>query len=224
MWCIPPEQDGAFVARMEQVLDVYARPRDPRRPVVCMDEQPYQLLSETRTPLPTRPGKEAVVDHEYVREGTCTVWMFAEPLGGWRDVRVTGRRTAVDWAEQMRALADAPRFAAAGRITVVCDNLNTHDPGSLHEAFAPAEAKRIMDRLDLVFTPKHGSWLNIAECELSVLTRQSLGDRLADEATVAGRASAWSRERNADQTGVDWHFTTADARTRLKRLYPKIET
>ena len=212
------------MARMEQVLDVYARPYDPHRPVVCMDEQPYQLLSETRTPRPTAPGRPRTVDHEYVREGTCTVWMFAEPLGGWRDVRVTGRRAAVDWAEQMRSLADAPRFAAAERIPVVCDNLNTHDPGSLYEAFAPAEAKRVMDRLDLVFTPKHGSWLNVAECELSVLTRQSLGDRLADEAIVAGRAAAWSRQRNADQTGVDWHFATADARTKLKRLYPKIET
>ena len=221
---MPPEQDGAFVAGMERVLDVYARPCDPQRPVVCMDEQPCRLLSETRAPRPTAPGRPRAVDHEYVREGTCTVWMFAEPLGGWRDVRVTGRRAAADRAERMRALADAPRFAAAGRITVVCDNLDTHDPGSLCEAFAPAEAKRIMDRLDLVFTPKHGSWLNIAECELSVPTRQSLGDRLADAATVACRAAAWTRERNADQTGVDWHFTTADARTKLKRLYPKVET
>lgn len=224
MWCIPPEQDGAFVARMEQVLDVYARPYEARFPVVCMDEQPFQLLSETRLPLPAKPGRKQVADYEYTREGTCTVWMFVEPLGCWRDVSVTGHRKAIDWAEQIRAVVDAPRYAEAERITLVCDNLNTHDFGSLYTAFGPVEAKRLMDRLDLVFTPKHGSWLNIAETELSVLTRQSLDDRLATQAAVSERATAWADERNRRQIGVNWQFTTADARTRLKRLYPKIET
>ena len=224
MWCIPPEQDGAFVARMERVLDVHARPYDARRLVVCMDEQPCQLLSEARAPLPARPGKEAVVDHEYVREGSCTVWMFVEPLAGWRTVPVTGRRTAADWAERVRALVDEPRHAGAERITLVCDNLNTHDFGSLYAAFDAPEAKRVMDRLELVFTPKHGSWLNIAESELSVLTRQSLGDRLGSEAAVAARAAPWARDRNRRQTGVDWQFTAADARIKLRRLYPKIKT
>lgn len=224
MWCIPPEQDGAFVARMEQVLEVYARPYDPRYPVVCMDEQPFQLLSETRSPMPMGPGRGRVVDYEYTRQGICTVWMFVEPLGCWRDVQVTSHRTAVDWAEQVRALVDAPRYRKAKWITLVCDNLNTHDFGSLYTAFEPAEAKRIMDRLDLVFTPKHGSWLNIAESELSVLTRQSLNDRLETESAVRKRTTPWTHERNKMQVGVDWQFTTADARTKLKRLYPKIKT
>ena len=195
MWCIPPQQDAAFVARMERVPDVYSRPYDARFPVVCMDEQPCQLLSETRP-----------------------------PLAGWRDVPVTGRRTAADWAMRVRALADEPRHADAERIMLVCDNLNTHDFGSLYAAFDPVEAKRIMDRLELVFTPKHGSWLNIAESELSVLARQSLADRLGSEAAVAARATPWARDRNRRQTGVDWQFTTDDARTKLKRLYPKVRT
>lgn len=224
MWCIPPEQDGAFVARMEQVLDVYSRPYNPRFPVVCMDEQPFQLLSESRRSMPMGPGRSRVVDYEYTREGTCTVWMFVEALACWRDVRVTSQRTAVDWAEQVRSLVDAPRYAHAERVVLVCDNLNTHDFGSLYAAFDAAEAKRIMDRLELVFTPKHGSWLNVAESELSVLSRQSLDDRLASEAAVAERAIPWAQQRTANQIGVDWQFTTADARTKLKRLYPKIET
>lgn len=224
MWCIPPEQDGAFVARMEQVLEVYARPYDPLYPVVCMDEQPYQLLSETREPLPMGPGHPERVDHEYTREGTCDVWMFVEPLGGWRDVRVTTHRKAVDWAEQIRLLVDHPHFAGAKRITLVLDNLNTHDFGSLYTAFDPLEAKRLRDRLELVFTPKHGSWLNIAESELSVLTRQSLSDRLANAAAVEHRTTPWAMERNAKQIGVDWQFTTDKARIKLKHLYPKIKT
>jgi hypothetical protein len=224
MWCIPPRQNGQFVARMEQVLDVYSRPYDEKRPVVCMDEQPVQLTSESRTPIPMAPGRIAKDDNEYVREGTCVVWMFVEPLGGWRTVPVSNRRTAVNWAHRMRDLVDNPRFASAEKITVVLDNLNTHDIGSLYEAFAPAEAKRIADKLELVFTPKHGSWLNIAECELSVLTRQSLSDRLESESKVRSRAKSWSQERNESQTGVDWQFTTDKARTKLKRLYPNIET
>lgn len=224
MWCIPPEQNGAFVARMEKVLDVYARPFDPLRPVVCMDEQPIQLHSETREPLPMKPGRPARLDYEYTREGTCNVWMFVEPLGCWRDVRVTSHRTAIDWAQQIQALVDTPRYADAVRITLICDNLNTHDAGSLYQAFDPVEAKRIMDRLEIVFTPKHGSWLNIAESELSVLTRQALGDRLENESTVASRTQPWTTNRNETQIGVDWQFTTTDARVKLKRLYPKVKT
>ena len=219
MWCMPAEQDGAFVARMEQVLEVYARLYEARFPVVCMDEQPFQLLSERRRPVSLGARRGRLVDYEYVREGSCTVWMFVDPLGCWREVRVTPRRTAVEWAEQIRALVDAPRYAQAERIVLVCDNLNTHDVGSLYTAFEPSEAKRIMDRLELVYTPKHGSWLNIAELELSVLSRQSLSDRLGSEAAVAERARPWAQERNRKQIGVDWQFTTQDARTKLKRLY-----
>jgi hypothetical protein len=224
MWCIPPDQNGQFVARMEQVLDVYSRPYDPLRPLVCMDEQPVQLTSESRTPIPASPGQPAKVDYEYVRKGSCVAWMFVEPLGCWRDVRVTSRRTAVDWAHQMRSLVDDPRFANAELITVVCDNLNTHDPGSLYEAFPPEEAKRIADKLELIFTPKHGSWLNIAESELSVLTRQSLADRVGSQDEVTARVQPWNESRNEEQIGVNWQFQTDNARTKLRHLYPKIET
>ena len=223
MWCIPPEQDAAFVCQMEQVLEVYKRPYDPRRPVVCMDEQPKQLISETRRPIPAASGRPERVDYEYVREGTCTIWMFVEPLGGWRDVRVTETKTAVDWAEQVRRLVDDPRYAQAERITLVSDNLNTHGLASLYKAFEPAEALRIARKLELVHTPKHGSWLNVAESELSVLTRQCLSCRIAALLEVAKQAEAWGVRRNRKQVGVDWQFTTEDARIKLKHLYPKIK-
>ncbi len=222
MWCIPPEQDAAFVCQMEQVLEVYKRPYDPRRPVVCMDEQPKQLISETRRPVPAAPGRPERVDYEYAREGTCTIWMFVEPLGGWRNVRVSETKTAVDWAEQVRLLVDDPRCAEAERITLACDNLNTHGLASLYKAFEPAEALRIARRLELVHTPKHGSWLNVAESELSVLTRQCLGRRIAKLRVVAEQATAWGVHRNRKQVGVDWQFTTEDSRIKLKHLYPKI--
>lgn len=224
MWCIPPEQDGQFVARMEHVLEVYRRPKNLRRPVVCMDEQPYQLISESRQSIPMGKGQPKRIDHEYVREGTCAVWMFVEPLGCWRDVQVTPRRTMVDWAKQVRRIVDHPRHAKTDLITLVCDNLNTHDLGSLYEAFEPAEAMRLARRLELVFTPKHGSWLNMAEPELSVLTRQSLGDRIGCVEEVADRAVAWAAERNAKQVGIDWQLSTEDARIKLKKLYPNIKT
>jgi hypothetical protein len=223
MWCIPPEQDAAFVCHMEQVLQVYQRPYDPRFPVVCMDEQPKQLIAEVSAALPAAPGQPARVDYEYVREGVCVVWMFVEPLGGWRDVRVTDTKTAVDWAHQVRDLVDAPRYAGAERITLVCDNLNTHGLASLYQAFEPAEALRLARKLELVYTPRHGSWLNVAECELSVLTRQSLDRRISARHEVAAEAAAWNADRNARQIGVDWHFTTDKARTKLKHLYPKIK-
>lgn len=221
MWCIPPDQDAAFVAQMELVLQVYARPPDPGRPVVCMDEQPRQLIRESRRPVVASGGVRRV-DHEYIREGVCHVWMFNEPLGAWRDVRVSERRTAIDWAHQVKALVDDPRYADAQRITLVCDQLNTHALGSLYRAFEPAEAWRIAHKLELVHTPKHGSWLNIAECELSVLTRQCLSERLADVPTIRRRAQPWSAQRNDRQIGVDWQLTTDDARIKLKRLYPKV--
>ncbi len=222
MWCIPPEHDAAFVAHMEQVLEVYKRPYDAKHPVVCMDEQPKQLIAETRKSVPAAPGQASREDYEYVREGVCNVWMFVEPLGGWRDVRITASKTAVDWAQQVRCVVDDPHFCGAERITLVCDNLNTHTLAALYQAFAPAEALRIAKKLDLVHTPKHGSWLNVAECELSVLTRQCLDRRIAEQKTIAAEAQAWSEERNNGQVGVDWHFTTADARIKLKRLYPNI--
>lgn len=206
---------------MEQVLQVYSRPHDPRHPVICMDEQPKQLIRESREPITTSTGDRRV-DHEYIREGVCNVWMFVEPLGGWRDVRVSAQRTAIDWAQQVQALVDDSRYVEAEKITLVCDNLNTHRRASLYEAFDPAEALRLANRIELVHTPKHGSWLNIAECELSVLSRQCLNRRLPDRLRIAAESRAWTAARNDRQTGVDWHFTTAQARRKLKRLYPKI--
>ena len=221
MWCIPPDQDAAFVAQMEQILQVYARPYDPLHPVVCMDEQPKQLIGETRLPIIASDGTQRI-DHEYVREGVCCVWMFNEPLGSWREVRVSNRRTAIDWACQVKALVDDPRYVDAERITLVCDQLNTHALSSLYQAFDPIEALRIANRIELVHTPKHGSWLNIAECELSVLSRQSLGRRMNQIAMIEQQAYAWATARNESQTSVDWRFTTEHARIKLKRLYPKI--
>lgn len=223
MWCIPPKQDAAFVCQMEQVLEVYKRPYDPKRPVVCMDEQPKQLIAESRFPVTVAPGQPAHVDYEYVRQGVCVVWMFVEALAGWRDVLVSATKTAVDWAQQVRALVDHPRYAEAERITLVCDNLNTHTLAALYQAFGPAEALRLARKLEVVHTPKHGSWLNVAESELSVLTRQSLGRRIGTQGEVAAEASAWKERRNDKQIGVEWQFTTEDARIKLKNLYPKVK-
>lgn len=222
MWCIPPEQDAAFVCQMEQVLEVYKRPYDPKRPVVCMDEQSKQLISETRRGVPAVPGQPARIDYEYVREGVCNIWIFVEPLGGWRTADATGTRTAVDWARHVQRLVDDPRFKMAERITLVCDNLNTHNLASLYRAFQPAEALRLARKLELVHTPKHGSWLNVAESELSVLSRQCLQRRIAKQEKAATEVRAWSTQRNARQAGVDWHFTSDDARIKLKHLYPKV--
>lgn len=223
MWCIPPEQNAAFVAAMEQVLAVYHRPYDPRFPVVNMDEQPFQLISESRSPLPMQPGQTQKFDYEYVREGSCNIWMFVEALSGWRDVTVTATKTAVDWAHYIQKLVNHPRFARAERITLVCDNLNTHTLAALYQAFPPEEAFRIASRIEIVYTPKHGSWLNLAEPELSVLTRQCFTDRVGDPSEVARRCTAWTTDRNHRQKGIDWQFTNDKARIKLKRLYPKIE-
>lgn len=208
---------------MEQVLEVYCRAYDARHPVICMDEQPKQLIDEARAPVVARPGVAAKEDFEYVRRGVCVVWMLVEPLAGWRTAPVTERRTAVDWAQQVKAMVDAPRYARAERITLVCDNLNTHRLASLYEAFPAEEALRLAKKLELVHSPKHGSWLNMAEPELSVLTRQCLGRRIDDMKPVAGLAEQWAKARNQRQTGIDWQFRTAKARTKLKYLYPKIE-
>jgi hypothetical protein len=224
MWCIPPREDAAFVCQMEQVLELYQRAYDPRFPVVNMDEQHKQLIVEMQQPIPASPGCPARVDYEYVRQGSCVIWMFVEGLAGWRDVRVSAARTAVDWAQQVRALVDQPRYAAAERITLVCDNLNTHTLASLYQAFEPDEALRIAQRLEIMHTPKHGSWLNIAESELSALTRQCLDRRIPEQTTVADESRLWTDRRNAAQIGVDWQFRTDNARTKLKRLYPKIQT
>jgi hypothetical protein len=223
MWCIPPKADAAFVAAMEQVLTVYHRPYDPLYPVVCMDEQPIQLLSHSRVPLPMRPGSEAKIDYEYTREGMCNAFLFIEPLGHWREVHISATKTAIDWARFVKWLVEHPRFAGAERITLVCDNLNTHCLGSLYAAFEPAEAFRLASKLEIVHTPKHGSWLNMAEPELSVMTRQCFGDRVSSQAEATRRITAWQTDRNERQTGIDWQFSTDKARIKLKRLYPKIE-
>jgi hypothetical protein len=224
MWCIPPGEDAAFVAQMEQVLDVYQRPYDRKYPVINMDEQHKQLIEETQKPIAAAPGKVARMDYEYVRKGSCVAWMFVEPLAGWRTVSVSAHRTAEDWARQVQRVVDDPRYARAKRITLVSDNLNTHSVASFYQAFPPEEALRLARKLELVHTPKHGSWLNMAEAELSVLTRQCLGRRIADQSEVASEAAAWTAYRNTQQKGVDWRFTTDKARIKLKYLYPKLKT
>jgi transposase len=221
-WCIPPQANARFVYHMEDVLDVYKRPADPKRPLVCLDESPEQLVSETRQPLPIKPGRPTRYDYEYRREGVANTFMFFAPLLNWRHVKITDRRTKTDWAECMRELVDV-HFPDAERITVVLDQLNTHDPSALYEVFAPAEAKRILDRLELHRTPKHGSWLNMAEIELSVLNRQCLNRCIPDKATLAQETAAWATRRNSTDATVNWQFTTDDARIKLKRLYPSID-
>jgi len=207
---------------MEDVLAVYARPYDPEKPVVCMDEKPYQLLDHAREPLPMRPGSTEKVDNEYERNGTCSIFIFTEPLGGWREAEALPRRTKIDWAHQVKWLLD-DQYPSAEKVVLVMDNLNTHTISSLYEAFPPDEAFRLAQRLEVHFTPKHGSWLNIAECELSALAAQCLGHRrIADIETLNAELRAWHTRRNSTQKGVDWQFTTEDARIKLKRLYPII--
>jgi len=218
-WCIPPEPSGEFVCHMEDVLEVYTRPEGPQHPLVCMDELSQQLVSETRVPLPLEPGHPRRYDYEYRREGVCNMFMVFAPLLGQRWVTVTAQRTYQDWAHLMRDLVDV-RFPDAERITLVLDNLNTHVGGALYETFEPAEAKRILDKLEFHYTPKHGSWLNMAEIELRVLNGQCLDRRLGSVRVVKQETVAWETERNADQATVNWRFTTADARIKLKRLYP----
>ena len=205
---------------MEDVLEVYSRPYNPERPVICMDEKPYQLLDHLREPLPMKPGSIEKIDSEYKREGTCSIFIFTEPLGGWREAEALPRRTKMDWADQTKWLLDE-QYPEAKKVVLVMDNLNTHAISSLYERFTPEEAFRLAQRLEIHFTPKHGSWLNIAECELSALAAQCLGNRrIADINTLNAELSAWHTRRNGTQKGVDWQFTTDDARIKLKRLYP----
>ncbi len=207
---------------MEDVLSVYERPYDPAAPVVCMDEQPVQLIQETRQPIPAAPGRPARTDYEYKRNGTANIFMFTEPLAGRRDVTVTERRTKVDWAFRVRDLLDGP-YAGMLKVTLVMDNLNTHTPGSLYEAFPPAEAHRLTERLDIHYTPKHGSWLNIAENELSALTRQCLSRRIGTIQDLREQVAAWEGRRNAATVRVNWRFTIDRAREKLHRVYPQIK-
>jgi transposase len=206
---------------MEDVLEVYQRPYDPQRPLVCFDEGTKQQVKETRLPLLTKPGQLAKYDYEYERNGTSNLFMFCAPLEAWRQVKVTDRRTMIDWAHCMRDLVDV-HFPAAATIVVVMDNLNTHKLATLYEAFPPAEARRIAEKLEIHYTPKHGSWLNMAEIELSVLSRQCLNRRLPDQPTLQHEIAAWESQRNDAASTVNWRFTTADARIKLKRLYPTI--
>jgi hypothetical protein len=205
---------------MEDILEVYARPYDPRFPVICMDEASKQLVGEVRTPLPRRPGDPLRIDSEYVRRGTCNLFMFCEPLRGWRHVRVTERRTKVDWAYAMRDFLQE-FYPEAEKITLVMDNLNTHTPSSFYEAFDPQVARGLTERLEIHYTPKHGSWLNIAECEFSVLQRQCLDRRIENAAVLGHEVNAWQAARNVVDSTVNWQFTTADSRVKLRRLYPE---
>ena len=223
MWCIPPEKNAEFVCCMENVLETYRQPYSADEPVICMDEVSVQLIGETRQEIPMAPGEPVRCDYEYERKGTANIFMVCEPLKGFRQVTVTERRTRMDWAKLIREVVDVI-YPHAKRIKLVMDNLNTHGFASLYEAFEPAEARRIMKRLDIIHTPKHGSWLNMAEIELSVLTRQCLSRRMGDIVELKSEVTAWRSDRNQSQTGVDWQFTAEDARIKLKRLYPKVQS
>lgn len=221
-WVIPPEGDGEFVASMEQILETYAQPYDAHCPVVCMDEQPIQLLKETRVPVRATKDHPRRVDYEYERAGTASIFMFCEPLAGWRQVTVREQRTKIDWA---REVADLLRthYGSAEKVILVSDNLNTHTMGAFYEAFPPEEARAIVRRLEFRHTPKHGSWLNIAENELSSMTRQCVtGRRFATIELLRSETAAWHTASNAKQRGVDWQFKINDARRKLKSVYPKI--
>jgi hypothetical protein len=219
---IPPEQHAEFVWRMEDVLAVYTRPYDPRQPVICMDEVSKQILREVREPLPMRPGQVRREDVEYARAGVLNLFLFCEPLRGWRSVAVTARRTKLDWAEQIQQLVDVD-YPEAERIVLVMDNLNTHTPAALYERFPAAEAYRLASKLEIHYTPKHGSWLNMAEIELSVLSRQCLDRRVPDRTFLEQEVAAWVVARNANGAPIDWRFTTDDARIKLHRLYPSFD-
>jgi hypothetical protein len=222
-WVIPPETDAEFVACMEEVLDTYEEPYNSDYPVVCMDEQPVQLHKETRTPIPATKNHSRRVDYEYERCGTASLFMFTEPLAGWRQVNVRPKRTKVDWALEMESLLTT-RYKNATKIILVCDNLNTHTKGAFYEAFPPDKARTLVRRIEFRYTPKHGSWLNAAENELSSLTRQCVsGRRFATIGRLKSETKAWASNSNRKQRGVDWQFKINDARTKLKSLYPKIK-
>jgi hypothetical protein len=221
---IPPEADAEFAAQMEIVLDTYALPYDSRYPVVCMDEQPVQMLKETRIPIPATKERPRRVDYEYERAGVASVFMFCEPLAGWREVSVQEQRTKVDWAKEVAMLLQG-RYANAEKVILVCDNLNTHTLGAFYEAFDAETARSLVRRLEIRHTPKHGSWLNIAECELSAMTRQCVrGRRFGTIEELRTETAAWHKRTNEKQRGVDWQMRVEDARIKLKSVYPKIKT
>jgi hypothetical protein len=222
-WVIPPEADAEFVANMEEVLETYEKPYDPRRPVVCMDEQPVQLVKEAREPIAATKNHPRRVDYEYERAGTACIFMFTEPLSGWREAIARSRRTKVDWAIEMANLLEG-RYADCEKLILVSDNLNTHTKGALYEAFEPAKARELVRRIEFCYTPKHGSWLNIAENELSSLTRQCIaGRRIGELAELQDEIAAWSTDVNSTQRGVDWQMKIDDARCKLKSVYPQIK-
>ncbi len=218
MWCIP-KVDGEFAARMEDVLALYAEPPNPQRPVVCFDETPRQLIGEARVPTPAEPGKRARFDYEYVRNGTANVFMFIDVNRPWRHAKVTDQRTALDFANCMKDLVDV-HYPEAQRIRVVLDNLSTHSTGALYQRFAPAEARRILDRLEFHYTPKHASWLNMVEIEIGVMVSQCLDRRIPDKATLVSEVASWERRRNAEKAKINWMFTVDRARVKLRRAYP----
>ena len=219
---IPPDASAAFVANMEDVLEVYTRPHDRERPVVCLDETSKQLIVETRAPIAAKPGRKARHDYEYERNGVANLFMLFAPLEGWRQVKVTSRHTAIDYAHVLKELSDV-HFPGTAKIVLVQDNLNTHKPASLYEAFPAAEARRLVERFEWHYTPKHGSWLDMAESELGVLSTQCLDRRIPDRQTLTSEVAAWTANRNRHHAKADWHFTTADARVKLKRLYPRFQ-
>jgi len=220
-WIIPPHQNGSFVASMEKVLDVYKRPYDKDFPVVCMDESPKQLIKETRVRIPMKPGFEAKEDFEYERCGVANIFLASEPLKGKRHIEITERKTKTEWARFIKRIADK-WYKNAKQITLVMDNLSTHTAGALYETYPAKEAKRIWDRFEFVYTPKHGSWLNMAEIELNVLMGQCLNRRIDNMKTMEEEAAAWCQHRNNREAIINWQFTTQDARIKLKRLYPTI--
>ncbi len=219
---IAPEASAAFVAAMEDVLDVYQRPHDPRRPLVCFDETSKQMIKETRTPIPAAPGRKARHDYEYERNGVANLFMMFAPLEGWRHVKVTDRHAAIDYAHALKDLSDV-HFPCAMKIVLVQDNLSTHTPASLYAAFPAAEARRLVERFEWHFTPKHGSWLDLAESELGVLASQCLDRRIPDKDSLISEIAAWQNNRNKRCVRADWQFTTDDARIKLKRLYPQFQ-
>lgn len=221
-WCLPRKANGEFVYHMEDVLDVYKRPYDPRFPQVCLDELSKQLLKDKRERLPMQPGRVETYDAEYEREGVCQIFVASEPLAGQRLLQVRERRTKKDWAEFVRELIDV-HYPTAEKIVLVMDNLNTHSPASFYEAFEPAEAWRLSQKLEIHSTPVHGSWLNMAEIELSVLARQCLAERMPNIQAVQEHVTAWQNQRNQAQATINWRFTAEDARIKLKRLYPSLQ-
>ena len=221
-WCVPADADGEYVWRMEDVLQTYGLPYNPRFPVVCFDEASKQLFGEVNPPQSHKPGKKARIDYEYERMGTSNQFMMCEPLRGWRHVKVTARRTRLDYAECIRELVEV-HYRQAVKIRLVQDNLNTHSGGSLYEAFAPEKARRLLDRIEFHYTPRHGSWLNMAETELSIMNQQCLDCRMDCQTKVAVAVANWEKPRNARQARIHWTFTLATARLKLRKCYPSIE-